>query len=123
MADEVQRLTILLDQVHDLISRHENRYKFALSGSSARKLKRMDTNRLAGRVFNRSMFPLTSREIGGSFDLERALKSGLLPGVVNEPEHASDILRAYALNYLQQEVQRAGRDLGPFGRSSKWRPS
>lgn len=118
VVDEVQRLPILLDQVHDLIARHENRYRFALSGSSARKLKRMDTNLLAGRVVNRSMFPLTSREIGDSFDLERALQFGLLPKVVNEPEHAPDLLRAYALNYLQQEVQQEAlvRDLGPFSR-------
>ncbi len=118
VVDEVQRLPILLDQVHDLIARHENRFRFALSGSSARKLKRMDTNLLAGRVINRSMFPLTSREIGDSFDLERALQFGLLPKVVNEPEHAPDLLRAYALNYLQQEVQQEAlvRDLGPFSR-------
>jgi len=118
VVDEVQRLPILLDQVHDLIARHENRYRFALSGSSARKLKRMDTNLLAGRVVNRCMFPLTSREIGVSFDLERALQFGLLPKVVNEPEHAPDLLQAYALNYLQQEVQQEAlvRDLGPFSR-------
>lgn len=118
VADEVQRVPALLDQVHDLIARHENRYRFALSGSSARKLKRMDTNLLAGRVINRSMFPLTSREIGAGFDLKRALQFGLLPKIVNEPVHAVDILRAYALNYLQQEVQQEAlvKDLAPFSR-------
>lgn len=118
VADEVQRVPALLDEVHGLIARHGNRYRFALSGSSARKLKRANVNLLAGRVINRSMFPLTSREIGDSFDLGRALQFGMLPAVVNEPEHAVDILRAYALNYLQQEVQQEAlvKDLAPFSR-------
>ena len=64
VVDEVQRLPGLLNEVHDLISRHGDSYKFALSGSSARKLRRLDVNLLAGRVIERAMFPLVARGAG-----------------------------------------------------------
>ena len=53
VVDEVQRIPELLNEVHALIAEHGRRYRFALSGSSARKLKRMDVNLLAGRAINR----------------------------------------------------------------------
>ena len=45
--DEVQRMPQLLDEVHALIAEHGKRYRFALSGSSARKLRRLEANLLA----------------------------------------------------------------------------
>ena len=45
--DEIQKLPELLDEVHSLIQRKNIR--FILSGSSARKLKRLGTNLLGGR--------------------------------------------------------------------------
>jgi predicted AAA+ superfamily ATPase len=53
VVDEVQRLPALLNEVHALIAEHGRGYRFALSGSSARKLKRLDVNLLAGRAINR----------------------------------------------------------------------
>ena len=53
VVDEVQKVPALLDEVHALIAAHGRRYRFALSGSSARKLRRLDANMLAGRVINR----------------------------------------------------------------------
>src|SRR5438093_986153 len=50
VVDEVQRIPALLNEVHSLIARHGKRWSFALCGSSARKLKRLDANLLAGRV-------------------------------------------------------------------------
>src|SRR5262245_36733991 len=64
VVDEVQKLPRLLDEVHGLIADHGSRFRFALSGSSARKLRRMEVNLLAGRVINRSFFPLTLAELG-----------------------------------------------------------
>src|SRR5687768_4709691 len=64
VVDEVQKVPALLDEVHALIQKHGKRYRFALSGSSARKLKRLDANMLAGRVINRAFFPLTLGEAG-----------------------------------------------------------
>jgi predicted AAA+ superfamily ATPase len=65
----------LLDEVHALIERRKLR--FALTGSSARKLRR-GANLLAGRARTLHMHPLTALELGRDFDLGRALR-GTLP--------------------------------------------
>lgn len=121
VVDEVQRVPALLDEVHALIARHGKRYRFALSGSSARKLKRLDANMLAGRVINRSFFPLTLAEAGEDLPIEEMLATGLLPGVRSDPELAIDTLEAYAANYLQQEIQQEAltKDLAGFARFLK----
>jgi len=62
VVDEVQRVPALLNEVHALIAEHGRDYRFALSGSSARKLRRLDVNLLAGRAINRRFFPLTAAE-------------------------------------------------------------
>ena len=49
--DEVQRLPALLDEVHRLIE--ERRWRFVLTGSSARKLRRGGVNLLGGRARTR----------------------------------------------------------------------
>ena len=71
--DEVQRLPALLDEVHGLIADHGSRYRFAISGSSARKLRRLDVNLLAGRVINRMFFPLTAAELDFRFQIDDLL--------------------------------------------------
>jgi len=48
VVDEVQKLPSLLDEVHRLIE--NRRFRFILTGSSARKLKRSGGNLLAGRA-------------------------------------------------------------------------
>ncbi len=118
VVDEVQKVPALLDEVHALISKHGKRYRFALSGSSARKLKRLQANMLAGRVVNRSFFPLTLQEIGKGVDVEELLRTGSLPGVRSDPESAMDTLEAYAANYLHQEIQQEAltKDLASFAR-------
>lgn len=118
VVDEVQRVPALLDEVHALIARHGKRYRFALSGSSARKLRRLDANLLAGRVVNRSFFPLTLAETEFRPAIEDVLRIGLLPGVRSVPTIAEDTLEAYAANYVHQEVQQEAltRDLAGFAR-------
>jgi predicted AAA+ superfamily ATPase len=118
VVDEVQRIPALLDEVHSLIARHGKRWSFALCGSSARKLKRLDANLLAGRVINRSFFPLVHSELGQDIPTSDVLRFGLLPDVRNEPRAATDILEAYAANYLREEVQQEAltRDLAAFSR-------
>jgi predicted AAA+ superfamily ATPase len=73
--DEVQRLPSLLNEVHAALVERPGAWRFALSGSSARKLRRPDVNLLAGRAVNRQCFPLTAAEIGAGFDLDRASAS------------------------------------------------
>jgi uncharacterized protein len=118
VVDEVQRLPMLLNEVHALIAETGTKYRFALSGSSARKLKRMDVNLLAGRAVNRSFFPMTSGELNQDFDVDRVLNFGLLPQIHAEPEHAIDVLDAYVSNYIKEEIQQEAlvRNLDSFVR-------
>ena len=58
--DEIQKLPQLLDEVHRLFETPGNEKIFILTGSSARKLKAVGANLLAGRAFLRNLFPLTS---------------------------------------------------------------
>ncbi len=57
--------------------------KFALTGSSARKLKRGAANLLVGWAFTFNLYPLTYQELGDTFDLISALAWGTLPAAVN----------------------------------------
>ncbi len=121
VVDEVQRLPGLLNEVHDLISRHGDTYKFALSGSSARKLRRLDVNLLAGRVIERAMFPLVAQELGTDFSVDAALRFGTLPGIYSDEQYRVEKLRAYVHTYLRQEIQQEAlvKDLGSFHRFLK----
>jgi predicted AAA+ superfamily ATPase len=116
--DEVQRMPALLNEVQALIGDRGSAYRYALSGSSARKLKRLDVNLLAGRAINRQFFPLAASELSYDVDLERVLRFGLLPQVHAEPEHAVDILDAYVANYVREEILQEAlvRNLDSFAR-------
>lgn len=113
--DEVQRIPQLLNEVHRAIE--ERRVRFALCGSSARKLKSAGTNLLAGRAVQRFMHPLLPEEMGEAFDLPAALRWGTLPVVWSAPDR-SGALEAYAQLYLKQEVQAEAlvRNLPGFAR-------
>jgi predicted AAA+ superfamily ATPase len=114
--DEVQRVPKLLDLVHHHIER--DKIRFALTGSSARKLKRGAANLLAGRALMYNLFPLTHVELDTHFSLPETLAWGSLPGVVNEKDDAvrRKMLQAYAHTYLREEVQAEQllRALEPF---------
>lgn len=114
--DEIQRLPKLLNVVHRLIEK--NRQKFALTGSSARKLKRGAANLLAGRAFVNSLFPFTSVELGDAFKLNEALRWGTLPKIFElaTPEEKTAYLRSYVLTYVREEIQleQVVRKLEPF---------
>lgn len=99
--DEIQKLPILLDEIHSLIQRKNIR--FILSGSSARKLRRLGTNLLGGRATREVMFPLVSAEIP-DFDLIRAVNNGMIPRhyMVQNPWER---LRGYIGVYLNEEIR------------------
>ena len=126
--DEIQRVPELLNVVHGLMESGGG-HRFALTGSSARKLRRGGVNLLAGRAVMRSMHPFMAGEIAGGmavraptdagrgFDLRTCLRLGTVPAVVSseDPEPA---LAAYAALYVEQEVRAEGlaRDVGSFSR-------
>jgi predicted AAA+ superfamily ATPase len=114
--DEIQKLPSLLDEVHRLME--EKKYQFALSGSSARKLKRHGANLLAGRAITRHMEGFSFSEIETDFDLRKTLEWGSLPLVVLKPEICADTLRAYVHTYLREEIKEEGlvRKVEPFVR-------
>jgi predicted AAA+ superfamily ATPase len=113
--DEVQRLPALLDEVHRLIE--GPRWRFALTGSSARKLRRGAANLLAGRARTLTMHPLTAAELGSRFDLAHSLRYGQLPGAYVESDPAR-YLASYTGTYLREEVQAEAltRNLDAFAR-------
>lgn len=119
VVDEVQRAPRLLDEVHLLMEEHGYR-RFALTGSSARKLKRGAANLLAGRAVLRNLFPLTSAEMGQTVPVAQLLRYGAMPLSVTAASHddREEFLRAYVTTYLAEEVRSEGlvRYLGPFSR-------
>jgi predicted AAA+ superfamily ATPase len=98
--DEIQRIPELLNEVHWLMT--NERKKFVLSGSSARKILRGGYNLLGGRALRYELYPLVSSEIP-DFDLVRALNNGLLPRHYLAT-NAKKLLSAYIGNYLKDEI-------------------
>jgi len=99
--DEVQKVPQLLDEVHWL---HEHQgVRFALCGSSARKVKRGAANLLGGRAVRYELHGLTAAELGTDFHLERMLNHGYLPRIYlsGQPQR---LLNAYVADYLKEEV-------------------
>ena len=118
--DEVQRVPALLDTVQVFLDAHPRRFRFLLSGSSARKLKRGQANLLPGRIHVHHLHPLLACELGQQFDLDRVLAHGTLPGIYAEKEKATREadLRSYADTYLREEVHAEAlvRNIGGYGR-------
>jgi len=112
--DEVQKVPGILDEVHWLIENLELR--FILCGSSARKLRRGQTNLLGGRAWRYEMLPLVSAELG-PIELLRALNHGLIPDHYLEDDPRRS-LRAYSRDYLKEEVFAEGltRNIPAFSR-------
>lgn len=112
--DEIQKVPDLLDEVHRLIERR--RWRFALCGSSARKLRRKGTNLLGGRAITRDLSCFSWQELGNLFDLDFSLQWGLLPYVQLDRDNAADILNAYVNTYLKEEIKEEGivRNVPPF---------
>lgn len=115
--DEVQKLPELLEVVHGLIEERAGPVRFVLTGSSARKLRREGVNLLGGRAASHALHPYMAAELGGAFELESALRHGLLPVVLGSEAPEEQIL-AYNGVYLREEIQAEGlvRNVGGFAR-------
>ncbi len=116
--DEVQRLPTLLNEVHWGIEKRK--LKFALSGSSSRKLRQAGVNLLGGRALSKQFFPLLPEELGNDFNLEQALKTGSIPLILSAPS-VKEGIRAYIHSYVREEVQAEAyvKDLPSFARFLK----
>lgn len=114
--DEVQRIPKILNHVHRMIENQKQ--KFAMSGSSSRKLKYGGANLLAGRAFLKSLFPLSYLEIPDHFDLSERLRFGNLPKLfaLDDEQDKMDYLKSYWMSYIREEIQmeQIVRKLEPF---------
>lgn len=128
--DEVQKVPEVLDNIQILIDRH--RKVFAITGSSARKLKRQEVNLLPGRVVTFRMNPLYWEEYAGRFSARRKgtiktiLKYGELPRIFElvsggKSDIAIELLYTYVTTYLDEEVRAEAlvRNIGAFSKFLK----
>lgn len=103
--DEVQKVPQLLDEAHWL---HEHRkIRFALCGSSARKVKRGQANLLGGRAVRYELHGLTAHELASDFNLTRLLNHGYLP-TVYQSDNPRPLLNGYVADYLKEEIAAEG---------------
>jgi predicted AAA+ superfamily ATPase len=128
--DEIQKVPSVLDDVQVLIDRDKK--IFAMTGSSARRLRRGSANLLPGRALQFRMDPLVYPEYREALalknlaELKRILKYGELPGILtlvagSRDKLAGEILSAYAATYLEEEVRAEAlvRNLGAFSKFLK----
>ena len=117
MLDEIQLVPALLDEAQTIIDSHAA--QFALTGSSARKLRRAGVNLLPGRVVSLKMDPLSIAE-SPDVPLDRRLAYGAMPGIMSVPDDKSRQLDldSYVDTYLQEEIRQEAivRNLGAFAR-------
>ncbi len=142
LVDEAQMAPQVFDSVQTLYDSDKTRWRFILSGSSARKLRLTGTNLLPGRSLQHRLFPLILSErppidalpkntftplpfvrdrgaadLFPSAELLERLAFGELPGVVLLPtEDRADVLRSYAIAHLEEEIRREAlvKDWGAF---------
>jgi len=134
--DEIQKVPALLDEVQYLYDTYPGRFRFLLTGSSARKLKTSSANLLPGRAHLFHLCPLILPERRGRLKsrvfplpvespetgfpepmLEDLLLFGSLPGVTLEAEKTRiRTLESYVELYLEEEIRREAlvRDIGAF---------
>ena len=113
--DEVQKAPSLLNEVHRLIE--SKNYKFILTGSSARGLRKKGVNLLAGRALTYYFHPLIQEELGDNFSLRHSLRFGQLP-LAYTASNPDKFLNSYIETYLKEEILQEGltRSIGNFSR-------
>jgi uncharacterized protein len=143
VVDEVQKVPALLEEVQALYDAAPARWRFFLTGSSARRLQAGAANLLPGRSHLYRLHPVmrweedaaglaipapkadaAAKRLPPAFaeqDLVRRLLFGSLPGVRAESiASATATLDAYVGNYVEEEVRREAlvRDMGGSSSSS-----
>ncbi len=132
--DEIQKVPELLEDVQYLYDRYPGRYRFFLTGSSSRQLKRRSSNLLPGRVHTLLLPPVMLAEQREALllplrsvpdprfpfrSLEDYLLYGNLPGLYQESRDAwADTLAGYVELYIENEIRQESmvNDMGAFVR-------
>ncbi len=102
--DEIQKLPILMDEVHRIIEKNKN-IKFILTGSSARKMRKTHTSLMAGRAKILYFHPFNYYELkkAGIFDIKKVLSYGTIPDMYLS-EKPYEELSNYVSLYLREEI-------------------
>ncbi len=145
VVDEAQNVPAIFDAVQHLYDSDKTRWRFVLCGSSARKLRVTGANLLPGRSMLSRLYPLVVAErpfpepgplrarasplplprspadepAFPPADLLTRLTFGELPGIAVAPARdRAELLRAYALVYLEEELRREAlvKDWAAFSR-------
>ena len=148
VVDEAQAVPGIFDAVQHLYDSDKSRWRFVLCGSSARKLRTTGANLMPGRTLLHHLYPLTISERPlpetGSLnyeaesplpflfippareeprfpatDLLERMTFGELPGIATAPAaRRADLLKAYCLVYLEEELRRESliKDWAAFSR-------
>jgi uncharacterized protein len=125
--DEVQKVPEILDEIQWMIDKFKT--VFAITGSSARKLKRKGVNLLAGRAvtFHLEPFDISERQrfmpdLKGREHLEKILTYGDLPEIALLAQQkkfklVENLLRSYVETFLEEEIRMESlvRKIGLFG--------
>lgn len=103
--DEIQKVPLLLDEVHNLIENHG--YTFALCGSSARKVRKAGVNLLGGRAVSYELYGFSAQELKDKFNILKIINNGYIPNhyLSNEPKK---LINSYINNYLKEEIKEEG---------------
>ena len=99
--DEVQRVPLILDEVHLMIEKYK--LNFVLCGSSARKVKRGRANLLGGRALRYELFGFSAIELENDFSLEQMLNRGYIPKHYLSNNYKKQI-KSYISDYLKEEI-------------------
>ncbi len=132
--DEIQKVPGLLDDVQLLHDQNPRRYRFFLTGSSARKLRHRSVNLLPGQAHSLLLSPILQAEhrpceilplspkLENRFPcrpLEEHLIFGSLPGLYQESRDTwAETLSAYVELYIENEIRQEHLvgDMGAFVR-------
>jgi predicted AAA+ superfamily ATPase len=106
--DEVQKVPLLLDEVHHLIESNKflanNSLQFILCGSSARRLKSTGANLLGGRAWRYMFLPLCYPELK-ELNWHKICNHGLIPDHYIASQNIHKYLASYLYDYILPEVQ------------------
>lgn len=101
--DEVQKVPLLLDEVHYLIESNKD-LQFILCGSSSKRLKATGANLLGGRAWRYMFLPLCYPEMKG-LNWNKIFNNGLIPSHYLATDRIDKFLASYLYDYILPEVQ------------------
>jgi predicted AAA+ superfamily ATPase len=103
--DEVQKIPLLLDEIHYLLETYK-KITFILCGSSVRRLKSTGANLLGGRAWRYLFHPFCYPELK-ELNWEKIFNKGLIPNhyLNQSQDHTNKALASYLYDYILPEVQ------------------